>query len=161
MLVRHRRCVWILGCHHRLDLAGRAMRRIRTGNRRRAKAHARAEAERIRKWRLKKLMRAVIRESMKAMVKHLEDLILYGDGLANGGIVNNFGRGGQPCFFGIDLAQPGADRSVEFVVPHWPRLSPVEVAARRLGATPAGFGLWNLPGYPELTTGQLLQIAGE
>ena len=36
----------------------------------------------------------------------------------------------------------------------------VNSAAGRLGATPADVpGLWNLPGYPELTTGQLLEVA--
>ncbi|EQA97255.1 hypothetical protein L286_23300 [Sphingobium sp. HDIP04] len=35
-------------------------------------------------------------------------------------------------------------------------------AARQLGATPADIpGLWNVPGLPELTTGQLLQIAAQ
>lgn len=33
-------------------------------------------------------------------------------------------------------------------------------AAQRIGATRADIpGLWNAPGYPELTTGQLLDIA--
>lgn len=33
-------------------------------------------------------------------------------------------------------------------------------AARRLNAVPADIpGLWTAPGYPELTTSQLLQIA--
>ncbi len=37
---------------------------------------------------------------------------------------------------------------------------PVAVAAERLGATPADIpGLWNVPGFPELTQGQLLQAA--
>ena len=36
----------------------------------------------------------------------------------------------------------------------------VEELARKMGATPADIaGLWNMPGYPELTTGQLLNIA--
>lgn len=36
----------------------------------------------------------------------------------------------------------------------------IEAAAKIVGATPADIpGLWNAPGYPELTTGQLLQIA--
>ena len=35
-------------------------------------------------------------------------------------------------------------------------------AAELIGATPADIpGLWNAPGYPELTTGQLLQIAAK
>jgi hypothetical protein len=34
-------------------------------------------------------------------------------------------------------------------------------AVKKLNATPATIpGLWNAPGYPELTTAQLLQIAG-
>jgi hypothetical protein len=37
-----------------------------------------------------------------------------------------------------------------------------EKVAVLLGAVPADVpGLWWLPGYPELTTGQLLQIAGD
>jgi hypothetical protein len=36
----------------------------------------------------------------------------------------------------------------------------VQAAAMLLGATQADIpGLWNAPGYPELTTGQLLQVA--
>lgn len=32
-------------------------------------------------------------------------------------------------------------------------------AARRIGAQPSDIpGLWNAPGYPELTTGQLLSL---
>lgn len=35
-------------------------------------------------------------------------------------------------------------------------------AARKLNATPSDIpGLWNAPGYPELTTGQLLSVAGK
>lgn len=35
----------------------------------------------------------------------------------------------------------------------------VQTAAAELGATPADMpGLWNLPGYPELTSAQLVQI---
>jgi hypothetical protein len=38
--------------------------------------------------------------------------------------------------------------------------SHVELAARKLSATPSDMpGLWHAPGYPELTTGQLLSIA--
>jgi len=37
-----------------------------------------------------------------------------------------------------------------------------EYAARVMGATPADIpGLWNVPGLPELTTGQLLMLAGQ
>lgn len=34
-------------------------------------------------------------------------------------------------------------------------------AARRIGAVPADRvpGLWNIPGHPELTTNQMLQVA--
>lgn len=40
-------------------------------------------------------------------------------------------------------------------------MSAVALAAARLNATPADIpGLWNAPGYPELTTGQLLNAAG-
>ena len=40
------------------------------------------------------------------------------------------------------------------------RLLRVERAARKLWATPADLpDLWNAPGYPELTTNQLLSIA--
>lgn len=39
--------------------------------------------------------------------------------------------------------------------------SPIEQAAEKLGAVPADIpGLWCVPGYPELTTGQLLDAAG-
>ena len=38
----------------------------------------------------------------------------------------------------------------------------IAYAARLLGAKPADIpGLWIVPGLPELTTGQLLQIAGQ
>lgn len=38
--------------------------------------------------------------------------------------------------------------------------SPLEQAAAKLGATPADIpGLWNAPGYPELTSWQLLDAA--
>jgi hypothetical protein len=38
--------------------------------------------------------------------------------------------------------------------------SVTEEAAKRLGAVPADIpGLWFAPGYPELTTGQLVSIA--
>lgn len=38
----------------------------------------------------------------------------------------------------------------------------VQAAAMLLGATEADIpGLWSAPGYPELTTGQLLQIASD
>jgi hypothetical protein len=78
--------------------------KIRSGNRRRAKAHARAEAERIRQWRLKKLRRLVIREVLKRMTKHFEDLILYGSKAADGmrglgaafeGLSKRVGSGGE------------------------------------------------------------------
>lgn len=36
----------------------------------------------------------------------------------------------------------------------------VEAAARRSGARPAGYGLWSLQGYGELTAHQLLQVVG-
>ena len=37
----------------------------------------------------------------------------------------------------------------------------IEYAARVMGATPADIpGLWNVPGHPELTTGQLLDLFG-
>lgn len=37
---------------------------------------------------------------------------------------------------------------------------PVQQAAAKLGASKASIpGLWNAPGYPELTTGQMLDIA--
>ena len=36
------------------------------------------------------------------------------------------------------------------------------VAARALGASPSDImGLWNVPGYPELTSNQLMQIWSE
>lgn len=36
----------------------------------------------------------------------------------------------------------------------------IEQAAKALNATPSDIaGLWNAPGYPELTTNQLVQIA--
>ncbi len=39
-------------------------------------------------------------------------------------------------------------------------MSDIERAARKIGATPADIpGLWNAPGYPELTTNQLLNVA--
>lgn len=44
------------------------------------------------------------------------------------------------------------------------RANMIQAAANILGAVPADGpipGLWNVPGYPELTTGQLLQIAAE
>ena len=44
------------------------------------------------------------------------------------------------------------------------RRSMLEAAIEITGATPAEGvipGLWNVPGYPELTTGQLLQIAAD
>lgn len=46
---------------------------------------------------------------------------------------------------------------------HMRRRAIVESAARIVGATPDPKipGLWNAPDYPELTTGQLLQIAAE
>lgn len=38
----------------------------------------------------------------------------------------------------------------------------VQEAAQILGATPADIGgLWNAPGYPELTTAQMMLIATE
>lgn len=38
-------------------------------------------------------------------------------------------------------------------------MPPIETIAFSLGATRADIpGLWNLAGYPELTTGQLIQI---
>lgn len=37
-----------------------------------------------------------------------------------------------------------------------PYMDAVRSAAEGLGASPAGFGLWNVPCYPELTNGQLL-----
>lgn len=42
----------------------------------------------------------------------------------------------------------------------------VDEAAKRINATPLQVGgglgrLWSLPGYPELTDNQLLQVAGE
>jgi len=41
------------------------------------------------------------------------------------------------------------------------KMNPIVEAARKLNATPANIpGLWNAPGYPELTTGQLLSAAG-
>jgi len=58
--------------------------RWRTGHRRRARAHARTEAERIRQERLAKLKRLVIRELLKRMVKRFEDLILHGSIAADG-----------------------------------------------------------------------------
>ena len=43
-----------------------------------------------------------------------------------------------------------------------PSLNAIMQAALRIGATPADIpGLWNAPGYPELTTGQLLDIASK
>lgn len=40
------------------------------------------------------------------------------------------------------------------------RQSPVEIASALIGATPSDIpGLWNAPGFPELTTGQLLSLA--
>ena len=36
----------------------------------------------------------------------------------------------------------------------------IREVARRVNATPAGYGLWYLPGYPELTSSQLRQVAG-
>ena len=43
------------------------------------------------------------------------------------------------------------------------RRAMVESAAALVGALPDQTipGLWHVPGYPELTTGQLLQIAAE
>lgn len=38
-------------------------------------------------------------------------------------------------------------------------LSPIEQAAAKIGATPSDFGLWQAPGYPELTSWQLLDAA--
>lgn len=62
----------------------------------------------------------------------------------------------------IDLTTHGvaAERGGERIDPKDFFLDPVRDAAERLGATPADIpGLWNAPGYPELTTGQLLSIA--
>lgn len=39
--------------------------------------------------------------------------------------------------------------------------SPITEAAERIGARPSDIpGLWTAPGYPELTTGQLMSVAG-
>lgn len=38
-------------------------------------------------------------------------------------------------------------------------MTPIEQAAAKLGAVPADFGLWQAPGYPELTRWQLLDAA--
>lgn len=53
--------------------------RIRTGNRRRAQAHARAEANRIKLQRFEKLRRELMRALIKRVVAQFEDLILYGE----------------------------------------------------------------------------------
>jgi len=38
-------------------------------------------------------------------------------------------------------------------------MTDIRQIAEKLGATPADIpGLWNLTGYPELTTGQLVQV---
>lgn len=38
----------------------------------------------------------------------------------------------------------------------------LEREAKRIGAVPADIpGLWWAPGYPELTTGQLIQVLGD
>jgi hypothetical protein len=80
--------------------------RIRTGNRRRARVLKREWVERDRQWRLKKLKRLVLRHVLKAMVKHFEDLILYGSQAAEGM------RGLATSFRGLDLAKHGSDRTV-------------------------------------------------
>lgn len=41
-------------------------------------------------------------------------------------------------------------------------IDPIGDAAKKLGATRADVpGLWNVPGHPELTTNQLLALAGQ
>lgn len=84
--------------------------KLRTGNRRRRRAHSIAEAKRIRIQRLDKLWRLTRRQLIKAVVKHLEDQILYGSGLSAGGGL-------------IDPAKwPPADLRGEIVKPLRPRM---------------------------------------
>ncbi len=57
--------------------------------------------------------------------------------------------------FGVAISKGG-----QRVDPQDFYIDPVGDAAKALGATRADIpGLWNAPGYPELTTGQLLDIA--